>query len=157
VVESVLESFPWPIQLGLVGFFAVAWITTITLHNRTLNSGKLVPSERVDKQLAQKDTVYKEMVAAKNTQYDNMVTAKDLQYQQMVDEKDKQLQASLEVKNEWKKAHEVSEQARAEERLTTAQAVEGSRAIEHFLVSVVPKVVPKTPITGDNDSGGGPQ
>jgi hypothetical protein len=141
----MLESFPWPIQLGLVGFFAIAWITTITLHNRSINSGKLIPKATIDAERK-----------AANQKYTDMVIAMAREYANMVVEKDKQLEAGVVVKDEWKEAHKVSERARAEERITTASAVEGSRAIEHFLTSVVPKVE-EVPIVGDNGSRGGKQ
>lgn len=122
---DALEQFPWPVQLGLMGVFASAWIFTVVRQNAALRGGKLLAAAQIEA----------ERVAAQQ-RYDDMVAEKDRKYDDMVKIKDAQIAEITVVKNEWHDAHGVSEAGRAEERETTREAVKATRAIEPILAKI---------------------
>jgi hypothetical protein len=126
-MDEAIANLPLPAQLSIIGALILWNILTLRAQNTRVQKGELVPKVTVD-----------EMLRARDEKYDDMLGLRA-----------EQVAAAVGVKDEWKTAHTVSEAARKEERVTTASAVEGSRAIEHFLTSVVPKVESVT-TSGDN-------
>jgi hypothetical protein len=119
----MLESLPAPLQLGIIGFLLLTIASILIWQNRQVQTGKLVPAETVAALLKGKDDTIASL--------EKISAGKDVAIR------------------EWRDAHTVSEQGRAEERAVNEGNAEAIRLVGYFFQQVAPKRdIP--PVAGDN-------
>lgn len=110
------------VSIGTGGTLVSGLVTTIALilrwQSRQVQRGLLVPKTTVDE----------------------LLKAAGEKFAAMVESYEKQLAAQTARGDEWREAHELSEAGRAEERSTTAKAVESNRTSDRLWNYVVQQV-----------------